>query len=103
MDFCLTYDRDRQRTVAFANALKGAGLLKPNRATMTLGDGEKFTLNGFSCVDETTYRVLPADVLVEWQSRAWLDLVALHLASQRNWQLLSELHVLRTRSGSRAA
>jgi hypothetical protein len=95
IDLCLAFHEDHLRTAAFAAALDQAGLLVPNRAEMRLPDGQNYTLQGFRIVDEKALRALPAETIADWHAKGWLDLITLHLASQRNWQLLLDIHAAR--------
>jgi hypothetical protein len=95
MDLCLAFHQDHLRTAAFAAALDEAKLLVPNRAVMQLAGGQNYTLDGFRIVDEKALRALPAETIADWHAKGWLDLITLHLASQRNWQLLLDIHAAR--------
>lgn len=95
MDLCLALHDDHLKTAAFAAALDEAGLLVPNRAVMQLVSGSQYTLDGFRIVDEKALRALPAATVADWHAEGWLDLITLHLASQRNWQLLLDRHAAR--------
>ena len=92
MEFCQAMHDDHLRTVAFAEVLRGGELLTANRAEISFPDGERYTLDGFRTIDEKAYRALAADKLAELHKAGWLDLVSLHLASQRNWQILLDLN-----------
>ena len=46
-------------------------------------------------IDEKAYRAIPAWPLTEWHAKGWLDLVALQLASMRNFQTLLDLNAQR--------
>lgn len=95
MDLCLALHDDHLKTTAFAAALDEAKLLVPNRAVMQLVNGSHYTLDGFRIVDEKALRALPAETIADWHAKGWLDLITLHLASQRNWQLLLDRHAAR--------
>ena len=101
MEFCQAMHEDHLRTVAFADALRGANLLTSNRAEITFPDGERYTLDGFLTIDEKAYRALAADKLTELHKAGWLDLVSLHHASQRNWEVLLDLNAKATPQGAK--
>lgn len=95
MDLCQAFHEDHLRTAAFAEAMDEAGLLVPQRCEMHFPDGSHYTVDGFRIVDADAFRALPAATLAGWLTQGWLDLISLHLASQRNWQLLLDLHAFR--------
>jgi hypothetical protein len=84
--FCETYLADHNATLAFGKALKVAKILVLNQANITFADGRLHTVNGFLVVDEKAFRALPAEIVIDWHKRGWLDLVIMHLASQINWR-----------------
>lgn len=90
MDFCHAYHVEHVETEGFTRALKDAKLLVSNQAALTLPDHSRYTLGGFQMVDEKAFRALRSSLLYDWHSKGWLQLIALHLASQQNWQLLME-------------
>jgi len=91
IEFCCLYHREHVSTVGFVQALEQQELLVSKHATSHFGDGSSYKLDGFRVVDERKLRNLPAGVVCDWHSRGWLDLVVLHMASQRNWQSLLSL------------
>lgn len=95
MDVCQAFHEDHLRTASFAEALDEAGLLVPQRCEMRFPDGGHYMVDGFRIVDADAFRALPAATLAGWHGQGWLDLISLHLASQRNWQLLLDLHAFR--------
>jgi hypothetical protein len=95
MDLCQAFHEDHLQTAAFAEALDVAGLLMLNRCELQLADGRHYALDGFRVVDEKALRQLAPPTISEWHGKGWLDLITLHLASQRNWQQLLDLHALR--------
>jgi len=98
IEFCCLYHREHVSTVGFVQALEQQDLLVSKHATSHFGDGTSYRLDGFRVVDEKKLRDLPASVVCEWHRLGWLDLVVLHMASQRNWQSLMAL-----RAGSNAS
>ena len=103
MEFCQAMHEDHLRTVAFSDALRGAELLTSNRADITFPNGDRYTLDGFRTIDEKAYRALATDKVAEWHKSGALDLVAMHLASQRNWQILLDLNAAQAEPQSAAA
>ncbi|MDR6759248.1 hypothetical protein J2Y48_004564 [Mycoplana sp. BE70] len=95
MAFCHAYHTDHTATVAFGQALIEANLLAPYHAQFRLPDGSQHEVNGFQFVDEKVFRALPAKTVADWHAKGWLDLVTLHLASQRRFQKLLYLNAQR--------
>lgn len=79
--FCDAFQAEATATRAFAEALKGQGLLIDRRADATLPDGRKLGLEGFQIVDAEKFSALADDVVLDWHRRGWLALVHFHLAS----------------------
>ena len=94
MNFCRAFSVDYLATVAFAQAIADAGLLVPNRAEIQLPGAARHVLDGFMTINEKAFRELPARTVMKWHSKGWLDLVALHFASQQNWQTLLDIYAL---------
>lgn len=95
MAFCNAYHADHAATVAFGRALMEAKLLTRYHAQFQLSDGSQHQINGFQSVDEQAFRALPDKTVAEWHAKGWLDLVTLHLASQRSFQNLLDLNAQR--------
>jgi hypothetical protein len=95
MDLCRSYHDDHLKTAVFVEAIADARLLTPNRAEMQFPDGSRYTLDGFLSVDEVAFRALPHKTVAEWHGKGWLDLIALHMAAQQNWQGLMDMNALR--------
>ncbi|HEY4250314.1 MAG TPA: SapC family protein [Roseomonas sp.] len=91
MAFCHTAHQEQQRTVAFARALREAGLLAPRNVQIRTPGGGQHAVDGFQLVEEEKFRALRGPILEAWQARGWLDAIALHLVSQQNWLPLGEL------------
>ena len=75
------------RTRAFCRRLEELGLLVPMQVCVT-GEGVQLSLGGFSVVDRSRLKALPADRLVELVASEELELVYLHLQSLRNFDAL---------------
>lgn len=95
MAFCHAYHMDHAATVAFCQALIAARLLTPYHADFQLPDASRHQVNGFQSVDEKAFRALPAKTVADWHVKGWLDLVTLHLLSQRSFQNLLDLNAQR--------
>ena len=95
MAFCHAYHADYTATVAFGRALMEAKVLTPYHADFRFPDGSQHQVNGFYAIDQKGYRALPAKTLADWHAKGWLDLVALHLASQQSFQALLDLNAQR--------
>lgn len=89
--FCEAYHQQHLHSIEFVNALKDADLLVARHASMRFPDQSRYQLGGFRLVDPDRYRKLPAETLQAWHEKGWLDAIALHLASQKNWNLLMKL------------
>jgi SapC len=91
------FHEDHLKTVEFLQAIEDAKLLVPGRCEMHFADESRYRLDGIRIVDEKAWRALPSPTVARWHSKGWLDLISLHLASQRNWQLLLDVHASRNR------
>lgn len=96
---CVAAHREQAGTIAFARALAESGLLTEGTARIGLPDGRTQTLQGFATVDSRAYRALPDRLLRQWLAAGWLDVIALHLASQHNWSVLVDLFMEREADG----
>lgn len=84
MQLCQEYSEVHAVTAEFCKALRDAGLLAP--ATMQ-ADGQR--VRGFSIVDGKALSALDDATVLAWWRNGWMDAIALHRASQRNWQVLA--------------
>jgi hypothetical protein len=89
VELCSAWNEGVSMTTAFGNALVESGLLRPGRIELALAGGRKQVIDGYLEVNEAAFRALPAETVTLWHARGWLDLVTLHLASQRNWARLA--------------
>lgn len=90
MGLCRAYHDDYKRTREFMVALQAEGVLVPRQVDFTFEAGERQRLDGFLTVDRAALDALPEATLAHWREMRWFDAIALHLASQQNWQLLAE-------------
>jgi hypothetical protein len=86
MAFCQTFRDDCRRTEAFTDALRRAKLLVP--CPFRTGLSEQ---SGFLSIDDQVFRKLTESNVTRWKRDSWLLLIALTVASARNWQALSAL------------
>jgi len=102
MQVCRAYRDDCQRAEAFAEALRKAELLVPRQASMKWPSGSSVVPDGLLDIDERVFRTLPISTVARWRGGCWLVLIALALASARNWQALAGHRGLRspTRKGT---
>lgn len=101
---CGEFHRDGQLTAAFSRALLDAKILIERTAKVVLPGEQELYVQGFRIIDEAEYRKLPEAALVQWHRNGWLDLVALHMASQSRWQtLLANRAILRAAHGENNA
>ncbi|MCL2713570.1 MAG: SapC family protein [Alphaproteobacteria bacterium] len=88
---CTAWNEGEGATGAFVEALVETDLLQAGRIEMKLADGCIQVVDGFLAVNETAFRALPPSTVLSWHESGWLDLVTLHLASQRNWARLAAI------------
>jgi len=87
MACCQAYRDESQRAEAFAEALQQAEfLVRRPPATARLPDD-----SGFLNVDDQVFRKLTELSVTRWQRDSWLLLMALAIASARNWPALVDL------------
>lgn len=103
LQFCAEFQGHAEQTTKFVNALQEHNLLVPNEATVTLEDGRKLVLGGFSVVDEARFNVLPDQLHLEWRRLGWLPLIYAHLMSMQRWTLLASLSGEKTANDSKTA
>lgn len=101
---CGEFHRDGQLTAAFSRALLDARILIERTAKVVLPGEQDAYVQGFRIIDEAEYRKLPEAVVVQWHRNGWLDLAALHMASQSRWQILiARRAILRAARGNNRA
>ncbi|PMR78277.1 SapC family protein [Halomonas urumqiensis] len=88
--FLQEYQAQFQRTQAFCQQLLSLDLLQPMQAQFTLNSGEKRTLGGFRVVDREKLKALPSEELAGMCRRDELEVLYLHLASQRHFRGMLE-------------
>ncbi len=98
--FCDAFHQEHLQTLAYCQALQDAGLLSSNQVNIELKDGSRYRLDGFKTIDEKAFRNLPADTVVDWHKKGWLDLTVLYFIAQQNWQLSLTLNAVRQASAS---
>jgi SapC len=81
LGFCEAFRNDHATTLAWAAALKAAGILDSRQAAVTLPDGRKLTFGGFHVVDAQKLAALEDSVILDWHRKGWLGWIHLHLAS----------------------
>lgn len=96
MALCRGYHEDHKRTLAFCQALQANGLLTEQKVELTLAAGERLLVDGFKGIDKAALNKLSGETMIAWRDAGWLDLIALHLSSQQNWQLLIDRHAAAT-------
>jgi len=95
LDFCGSYQQRHRVTQAFATALMEHGLLVEQNAQVTLADGTKTQLHGFTVVDVEKLNRVRDETFLEWRQKGWLPLIYLHLASAASWGTLVDRAALR--------
>jgi len=92
LKFCEAYHQQHLASEAFVAAIQEADLLVAKNADMTFRDKSTYQLRGFKIIDPERFRALPPALVADWHGKGWLNAIALHLASQQNWQLLLAAH-----------
>lgn len=90
LDLCRDYQAQQAGTRAWVQALQQAGLLRPQRADLTLPDGRTLAVDGFQVIDEDGLARLPAATLLEWRDAGWLPAVYAQQASAGLWGALAD-------------
>lgn len=88
-DFCAKLHADFQAAKAFAAALAQAGLLREQRAEISLGGKARLELTNFRTVDESKFDSLADETFLDWRRRGWLAPVHAHLMSLASWSGLA--------------
>jgi len=88
VEFLERFQREFARTEVFCQRLEQAGLLREMNAKADLVDGRSFTVSGLFVVDEPRLMALPDAVALSLFRSGELHLVAMHLASLSNMQVL---------------
>lgn len=88
-DFCAKLHADFEAARDFAAALAQAGLLREQRAEISLGGKTRLELTNFRTVDEAKFDALSEDIFLEWRRRGWLAPVHAHLMSLAGWSDLA--------------
>jgi hypothetical protein len=81
LGFCEAFRNDQAATLAWAAAMKAAGVLDSRHAAVTLPKGRQLTFGGFQVVDAGKLAALEDSVILEWHRKGWLAWTYLHLAS----------------------
>lgn len=88
-DFCAKLHADFQAARDFAAALAQAGLLREQRAEISLGGKARLELTNFRTVDESKFDALADETFLDWRRRGWLAPVHAHLMSLASWSDLA--------------
>jgi hypothetical protein len=96
-DFLLRYDRDLERTRAFASRLTELGLLIRRDLRISDSAGGHYRLDDCRIVDEARLGELGADVVEELHRAGWLGWIHAHLVSLGNVDRLA--HIIAGRGG----
>ncbi len=96
IEFCKTYEEDRQRTFEFGNLVKELGVAKGQSAQFTpTGETEPRTFAEYLGVDEAVIKEMPAEKLAELRDSGVLPLIYAMLMSMGNWRLLLQRRAVR--------
>jgi hypothetical protein len=89
LELCVTWNGGQNNTMDFVQALTQAQVLEPGRLSLKFASGRTQAVDGFLQVGEPALRALPESTTALWRERGWLELIDLHLASQRHWPRLA--------------
>ncbi len=96
IEFCKTYEEDRQRTNDFGARIKELGVAKGQSAQFTpTGETEPRTFAEYLGIDEAAIRELPADKLAALRDSGMLALIYAMLISMGNWRQLMQRRAVR--------
>lgn len=84
-DFCARLHGDFRAARDFAAALAEAGLLRDQRAEVSLGGDNRLELTNFRMVNESKLEAVPDDTFLDWRRRGWVAPVHAHLMSLASW------------------
>ena len=93
LDFCRAYHAEALHTEKIVKLLMDNDLLTEQQADMRFADNSQYKLEGFLVVDGPKVNSLSAEKLKELQTAGALSIIALHLVSLQNWQLLLDLQM----------
>ena len=89
MEFCKSYERDRQMTIEFAKKMKELELIQPQSVSYTpQGGTEPVTFAKYVGIDEKRLNALPDDKILELRKSSMLPLIYAMLMSMGNWRIL---------------
>jgi hypothetical protein len=100
MEFCNSFEGERQRTESFVGLLKGLDLFELKTANFTPANpdgspGEPQKIADYFGISETKLNALPADKLVELRDNGALAQIYAHLLSLVGWDRLVALAMAR--------
>ena len=90
MSLCVAYRQSLHAAREFGKTLSAEGLLQDRQAEFNFDRGEKARLDGFRIIDKAKFDALPAEKLLDWRAKGWLDAVYAHLHSSGRWRLILE-------------
>ncbi|MDP3936199.1 MAG: SapC family protein [Alphaproteobacteria bacterium] len=88
---CTEYQGFLNATRAFVEALIEQDLLVENQAELTAPDGKILRLTGFCVIDETKFKELSDETILDWHKKGWLYLTYAHFISMSNWARIAQL------------
>jgi len=89
LQFLSQYQSEFERTQAICKQLKDLNLLESKQAEVTSPSGEKLVVDGFFAVEPARLQTLSSESIVDLVRSGTYELICLHLASLRNFELLS--------------
>lgn len=88
---CTEYQSYLNATREFVSALIEQDLLVENQAELTAPDGKALRLTGFCVIDETKFKELSDETILNWHNKGWLYLAYAHFISMSNWARIAQL------------
>ncbi|MEO1252397.1 MAG: SapC family protein [Pseudomonadota bacterium] len=96
IDYCRTYEEDRQRTVEFARRVKELDIVRPQAAQFTpAGASEPQSFAEYLGVDENELRGLSDEKIIELKNANMLAILYAMLMSMANWRNILQRRVAR--------
>lgn len=91
LKMCSEYQGYLNVTREFVKALIEKDLLTENQAEFTDANGKLLRLTGFCVIDETKFKTLSDETIIDWHKKGWLYLVYAHFLSMSNWARIAQL------------
>ncbi|MEM8981690.1 MAG: SapC family protein [Pseudomonadota bacterium] len=104
MQFCMTYEGERNRTREFVQVLADNGLLVTQQAThKNPGSDESVPLAEYNSIDSEKLTNIDPELIKDWHRNGFLSAMYLQLYSIENWRHLMARRVRREMAAGNAA